>query len=65
MKKLLLLLVLGTFTLISQAENKEYLPFAGKTKHKKVKKMKKRQVKNAQKGKTFYCRKNNKLIKRR
>lgn len=66
MKKIIFLLIVGLFAFISNsnAENTGS-PFAGKTKHKKVKKMKRHQVKNAQKGKTFYYRSNGKLIKRR
>lgn len=63
MKKLLFILIL---TLISMSvPAKKSSPFAGKTKHKTVKKMSKRQVKNAQKGKTFYHMKRGKIRKRR
>jgi hypothetical protein len=47
------------------ASDKKHLPFAGKTKHKTVKKMTKRQVRKAQKGKTFYYRNKKGKIKKR
>ena len=63
MKKVIIILVAILFTSI--AHGKEYLPFAGSTKHKTVKTMSKKQVKNVKKGKTFYYRKHGKVVKRR
>ena len=66
MKKIILLLVLGIFALVSTGStSNKHLPFAGKTKHKTVKYMKKKHVKKAQKGKNYYFRKNGKIKKRR
>lgn len=64
MKKIIFILIIGFLALNLSA--KEYQPFAGKTKHKKVKKMSKRQLKRSQKGKTFYYHnKKGKVVKRK
>ena len=52
------------FATKAQAQDTD-LPFAGKTKNKTVKRMKKREIRNAQKGKTFYYRTNSGKIKKR
>lgn len=55
------LFLLLAFSITSNAHE----PFAGKTKHKTVKKMKKHHIKKAQKGKTYYYREHGKLKKQR
>ena len=62
MKTLLLLFALVLFVPTMQAQER---PFAGKTKNKTVKKMKKRQIKKAKKGKSYYYRTKNGKIKKR
>jgi len=59
---IVLLIMAVCFCLVFNANASS--PFAGKTKHKTVKRMTKRQVKKAQKGKTFYYRKHRKIVKR-
>jgi len=61
MKKLIIILI-ALFTISFTAPAKGY---KASKKHKTVKRMTKRQVKNAQNGKTFYCMKNHKIKKRR
>jgi len=58
MKKLIVFLILLVAVSTVDAQ-----PFAGKTKHKTVKKLKKRQVKKIAKGENLYVYKNGKLRK--
>ena len=61
MKKLFILfIVLLGFVFVGQSKE---LPFAGSTKHKTIKKMKRHQIREIQKGKTFYIRKKGVVIK--
>lgn len=59
---IVVIIIIATICIALNASAHE--PFAGKTKHKTVKKMSKRQVKKAKKGKTFYYRKHGKIVKR-
>ena len=62
MKKLLFIVAMALFCFSYSAEAK---PYHSRKNHKTVKRMTKRQVKNASKGKTFYHMKRGKIRKRR
>lgn len=65
MKKIILLLVVAFFALnFSSCSTTNSLPFAGKTKHKPIKYMKKKEIKKAKQGKNMYHYRNGKLIRR-
>lgn len=62
----IIIVAIALSTLFVSKCEAQSLPFAGKTKNKTVKRMKKRQVRKSQKGKTYYYRtKSGKLKKRR
>jgi cbb3-type cytochrome oxidase cytochrome c subunit len=64
MKKLIALFVIALF-MCTISVPVQALPFFKRTKHKTVKKMRKRHIRKAQKGKTFYFRRKGVLVRRR
>ena len=65
-KKLLLLITVVILSSISIESKAQCFPFEGKTRHKTIKKMSKRQVRDAQHGKTMYYRnKRGEVVKRK
>lgn len=66
MKKLLILIAVVILSTISIESKAQCFPFEGKTKNKTVKKMSKRQVRDAQHGRTMYYRnKKGEIVKRK
>jgi len=59
------ILLIISFLIIPIPSNAKYQPFAGKTKHKTIKRMSKREFNRAKKGETLYFWKNKKLKKRK
>lgn len=65
MKKLLLIITIVILSSISVESKAQCFPFEGRTTHKTVKKMSKRQVRDAQHGRNMYYRDKKGNVKKR